>query len=284
MEYPHALYHVTSRGNGRQSIFINDYDRTDFLKALQAVVTRFHWLIYAYCLMDNHYHLVVETPDANLSRGMRQLNGEYAQLFNWWHKKIGHVFQGRYKAILVEKESYLLEVCRYVVLNPVRARIVAEPGEWKWSSYCATLGQIDVVVNVAVEKLITFFSADRREALRGYANFINDGIGKSSIWEDLKGQIILGDDVFVDRIKDMLESKHGDVQEIPKVQRFIGRPSLEHIFNSIGHADKDGKLQFVQMAYSNGHAMSQIAKYLGVHYTTVSRLLKKSEQMLYCKT
>jgi putative transposase len=284
VEYPHASYHITSRGNARQDIFLNDYDYKDFLKTLKIVATRFHWLVYAYCLMDNHYHLVVETIDANLSSGMRQLNGEYAQLFNWWHKKTGHVFQGRYKAILVEKESYLFEVCRYVVLNPIRARIVMAPGEWKWSSYNATLGQVDSVVNLAVEKLLALFGDDQRLAVRGYIDFINDGIGKSSIWEELKGQIILGSDDFVDKINDMLERKKENMEEIPQVQRYIGRPLLENIFCYMNHKNKRVKAQMVKKAYSYGYTMRQIAGYLGVHYTTVSRLLKKSEKMLYCKT
>ena len=140
IEYPNAVYHVTSRGNARNKIFLGDQDRENFLAVLDAVVKRYNWLCHAYCLMDNHYHLMIETPDANLSRGMRQLNGVYTQKYNWWHSKTGHIFQGRYKAILVEKENYLLELCRYVVLNPVRANMVDKPEEWKWSSYGATAG------------------------------------------------------------------------------------------------------------------------------------------------
>jgi putative transposase len=229
--------------------------------------------------MDNHYHLVVETPDANLSRGMRQLNGEYAQLFNWWHKKIGHVFQGRYKAILVEKESYLLEVCRYVVLNPVRAHIVLEPKEWKWSSYCATIGQTDTVVKLSVEKLLAQFSDTKRSAVRAYVDFINDGMEKSSIWEDLKGQIILGTDNFAEKISRMLEGEKDNMKEIPQMQRYVGRPLLEDIFCDLDHKAKGVKVQAVNEAYSYGYTMRQIAGYLGVHYTTVSRLLKKSDKM-----
>ena len=144
IEYPGAVYHVTSRGDARRPIFCDDKDRLLFLEVLASIVSRFHWLCHAYCLMNNHYHLIVETPEGNLSRGMRQLNGVYTQRFNRRHRKPGHVFQGRYKAIVVEKESYLLELCRYVVLNPVRAKAVETPEAWNWSSYRATAGSTDI--------------------------------------------------------------------------------------------------------------------------------------------
>ena len=127
IEYPGAVYHVTSRGNAGNKIFSDDQDREIFLPILAAVVKRYNWLCHAYCLMDTHYHLMIETPDANLSIGMRQLNGIYTQKYNRRHETPGHIFQGRYKAILVQKENYLLELCRYVVLNPVRAGVVQKP-------------------------------------------------------------------------------------------------------------------------------------------------------------
>jgi putative transposase len=140
LEVPGALYHVTSRGNNKAAIFLDDEDRTLLLRILTSVNKRYHWFCHAYCLMRNHYHLVVETPDGNLSKGMRQLNGVYTQAFNKRHKKTGHLFQGRYKAILLQRESHLLEVCRYVVLNPVRAKAVQLPEAWQWSSYRGTEG------------------------------------------------------------------------------------------------------------------------------------------------
>ena len=130
LEFPGAVYHVTSRGNARAAIFLDDEDRPIFLGVLGAVVARFGWLCHAYCLMDNHYHLLLETPDPNLSRGMRQLNGVYTQRFNRRHGRVGHVLQGRFKAILVDRDGYLLELARYLVLNPVRAGRVKDPGRY----------------------------------------------------------------------------------------------------------------------------------------------------------
>ena len=134
LEFSGALYHVTSRGDGREAIFLADGDRKLFLDVFAGVSERFNWVLHAYCLMTNHYHLLVETPDANLSKGMRQLNGVYTQRFNRTYNRSGHVFQGRYKAILAQKEAYLLELARYVVLNPVRARMVRTAAEWPWSN------------------------------------------------------------------------------------------------------------------------------------------------------
>ena len=142
IEFPGAIYHVTTRSNARKAVFRDDADRDLFLDALGEVVTRFRWLCHAYCLMDRHYHLLIETPRGNLSPGMRQLNGVYTQRFNRRHARVGHAFQGRFKAILVERRSYLLELARYIVLNPVRAKMIKNPGRYRWSSYPATVGAV----------------------------------------------------------------------------------------------------------------------------------------------
>ncbi len=134
IEFSGAFYHVTSRGDRREDIYLTEGNRKGFLNVLEHLHERFNWLVHAYCLMDNHYHLLIETPDADLSKGMRQLNGVYTQAFNRDHGRIGHVFQGRYKALLVQKESYLLELARYIVLNPVRAGMVPSAKDWSWSS------------------------------------------------------------------------------------------------------------------------------------------------------
>ncbi len=137
-----ALYHVTARGNDRKAIFLQDGagDRTAFLEILGATCARFNWVCHAYCLMTSHYHVVLETPDANLSKGMRQLNGIHTQYVNQTRRRAGHLFQGRFKGILVEKDSYFLELARYGVLNPARTGMVRDPGEWPWSRYRATIG------------------------------------------------------------------------------------------------------------------------------------------------
>ncbi|MBU4594901.1 MAG: transposase, partial [Proteobacteria bacterium] len=126
IEFPGAVYHVTSRGNAQAAIFVDGVDRNTFLAVLRQTLRRFNVLCHAYCLMTNHFHLLLETPDANLSKAMRQLNSVYTQAFNRRHGRVGHVLQGRFKAIVVDREAYLLELCRYVVLNPVRAGMVKD--------------------------------------------------------------------------------------------------------------------------------------------------------------
>ena len=141
IEYPGALYHITSRGNNKQDIFLDDSDRISFLEILSKVIEEREWLCYAFCLMGNHYHLLIETPKANLSRGMQQLDSVYARRFNKRHERVGHLFQARFHAALIEKEVYLLEVLRYTVLNPVRAGLCKDPAFYKWSSYLDIIGK-----------------------------------------------------------------------------------------------------------------------------------------------
>lgn len=141
IEFAGAVYHLTGRGNEKKPVFLDDEDRKIFLDLLDEVNKRYCWACHAYCLMDNHYHLLVETLKETLSIGMRQLNGVYTQAFNRRHGRVGHLFQGRFKAILIEKENHLLEACRYVALNPVRAGLVELPEQWKWSSYRLTAGR-----------------------------------------------------------------------------------------------------------------------------------------------
>lgn len=150
--------------------------------------------------MGNHYHLLLETPEPNLSRGMRRLNGSYTQRFNWRHRRVGHLLQGRFKSLLVERESYLLELCRYVVLNPVRAGLVAAPQEWTWSSYGATAGLRTAPAWLDVAGVLGLFDADHDRARPAYQQFVLDGIGGPSPWSHITGQIFLGSPVFRERM------------------------------------------------------------------------------------
>ncbi|MFQ5683246.1 MAG: transposase [Candidatus Binatia bacterium] len=207
LEFAGALYHLTSRGNRQESIFLDNGDRRSFLDLLGKEVKQQGWVCYASCLMDNRYHLIIETPEPNLVRGMRRLNGVYTQAFNRRHEKVGHLFQGRYKAIVVDKESYLFELCRYVVLNPVRAKVVPRPEDWKWSSYRGTAGMIKGPEWLAVEKVVSFFSGQQAN----YQKFVAEGIAKPSVWQGLKGQIYLGGEGFLKCMQNLVEGKavHG---------------------------------------------------------------------------
>ena len=177
IEISGGLYHVTSRGDRRENIYIDDRDREYWLELFGLVCERFNWVCHAYCLMDNHYHIAVETVEGNLSKGMRQLNGVYTQYVNRTHDRVGHVFQGRYKAILVEKDSYLLELSRYIVLNPVRARRVKMVGRWPWSSYHAMVGDESCPPWLQVNWLLGHFGKQRKRAIGESHSRIIEGIG-----------------------------------------------------------------------------------------------------------
>ena len=267
VEFSGAIYHLTSRGNARQKVFFTDTDRELFLDTLSQVVSRYGWICHAYCLMANHYHLLVETPKANLSLGMRQLNGMYTHSFNRRHNRVGHLFQGRFKAILVEKESYLLELCRYIVLNPVRVKGKGEIGAWKWSSYRATAGLASVPEFLSTDWILGQFGKKRAKAQKQYRAFVREGL-ESRPWEELKGQIYLGSEAFIERHC----PGNQELKEIPRVQLKAVKPSLERIFA------KSGKRAIVQAYKEHGYRLQEIAAHLGVHYATVSRRLKQMEQ------
>jgi putative transposase len=267
LEFANAVYHLTSRGNARQGIFFNDGDRELFLQTLAHVVSRYSWICHAYCLMANHYHLLIETPKANLSIGMRQLNGVFTQSFNRRHKRVGHLFQGRFKAVLVEKESYLLELCRYVVLNPVRVKGGTKTAAWKWSSYRATAGLASVPEFLSTDWLLEQFGKNRRVAQKRYREFVRDGITNRP-WDQLKGQIYLGSDKFIERHS----AEDKELKAIPRAQLHAFKPTLERIFA------RDGETGIGRAYREHGYRLQEIAAYLGVHYATVRRKLKKIER------
>ena len=231
LEFPGALYHITSRGNARQEIFLSDDDRTSFLNLLGREVKQQRWNCYAYCLMSNHYHIMIETPEGNLVLGMRRLNGAYSQEFNRRHGRVGHLFQGRYKSIIVDRESYLLELCRYVVLNPVRAGIVEQPGDWRWSSYLATIGETEKSDWLETNWILGQFSRAKKRAEEAYKRFVADGVGGPSPWRDLQGQIWLGEKAFLEKMERIIEREN--LEEVPLAQTIPSRPTRAAIFESV---------------------------------------------------
>jgi putative transposase len=277
IEFAGALYHVTSRGNRRKSIFRNEQDRASFLDILHKVNRRCRWICHAYCLMNNHYHLIIETREGNLSQGMRQLNGVYTMSFNRRHRTVGHVFQGRFKAILIEKESYLLEVCRYVVLNPVRAGLAKKPEDWGWSSYRGTAGVNKPHPSLTIDGILGQMGQRGREAQRNYRRFVRERMKNGAIWGEVKGQSILGEDEFVERFLDHVRG-YEEIREIPRGQRFLGRPRLEKLWEGGVAGDRGKRNEQIFTAVDGwGYSQKEVADYLGLHYSTVSRLVKGRE-------
>jgi len=269
IEYEGALYHVTSRGNGGADIFHDDEDRKLFLKILGDVAGAMEWVCYGYCLMGNHYHLMLETPRANLCKGMRQLNGIFTQSMNRKHERSGHLFQGRYKAILVEADSYLLELTRYVMLNPVRAGFSDSAESWGWSSYRASVGLDPVPEWLAADHLLSHFANDESVARKALVCFVDDGVGQADIWKRLNRQVYLGCDVFVAEAQQQAGLNRED-KNIPGLQRNLPVKSLQEIA-----AEYPERNDAIIAAYATGaYSYSRIGDFFGLYFTTVGRIVR----------
>src|SRR6056297_1753228 len=268
IEFEGAFYHVMARGNARQNIFLNDGDRQAFLENLGRVSQRFDWSIWAWCLMDNHYHLLIETRQPTLSKGMREVNGVYTQRFNRRHRRVGHVLQGRYKAILVDQDTYLLELARYIVLNPVRAGLVQSAEESGWSSYRAVMGKAPAPDRLAVDDILAMFHSQRGPARRAYARFVKDGIGADDPHDGMQRAGILGGEAFMERVLD-----HVDHQALsPEIVR-KDRPAVS--LDAIAARNKTRDTA-IQEAYSTGaYTITEIAAFFGMHRSTASRIARR---------
>jgi len=272
LEFSGALYHVTSRGDDRKKIYFEDADFELFLNTLGDVCEQYNWVIHAYCLMTNHYHLLIETPDGNLSKGMRQLNGVFTQAINRKHARVGHLFQGRYKSILVDKDAYLLELCRYIVLNPVRARMVESPAEWGWSSWHSMVGNMTPPVWLATDFVLSLFDRNRASAIKEYIEFVADGEGVS-IWDNLQHQIFLGGDDFIEKYQGMQHTLPGNLREIPLKQR--RKPVLSLAQYQQQSSTRD---EAIFLAYkSGGYTLKQVGDHFKLHYSRVSRIVAKGK-------
>jgi putative transposase len=239
---------------------------------LARVVSRFHLLLHAYRLMDNHFHLVVGTPEGNLSKAMRQLNGVYTQAFNRRHQRVGHVLQRRFKAIVVDRDSYLLELCRYVVLNPVRAKQTRKADTYPWSSYRATAGLAPTPPYLTIDWLLSQFGLQRAAAQRKYQAFVSEGIRQGSPWEEVRGQVLLGSERFINRLAPGLRDKRL-LKEIPRQQRFAARPTLGQLFGARTRTDRVRRNEAIRRAHlDQGYRLTEIGRAVGLHYATISRL------------
>ena len=279
IEFPGAVYHVTSRGDRRENIFEDDVDRHALLDILGQGSARFNARVLSYCLMSNHYHFVLLTLDGNLSRLMRHINGVYTQTYNRRHGKVGHLFQGRFKAILVDRDQYLVAVCRYVELNPVRARMTPNPSDWTWSSYPANVGHapappwLDInclhgqMLGREIEGV-----ADHVRAAKQYQAWVlaaPDG----NIWQQsLRQQIYLGDDAFVQAMQQRMESSQANAKEVPKAQRRTPKTLAQW------RKETPDNVAAMYLAYTQGGmTMTQIAAQSQLSISYVSRLIAAYE-------
>jgi len=234
IEYPGALYHITSRGNERRKIFLDAEDRIKFLGLVQDYHDRHGILIHAYVLMDNHYHLILETPQGNLLKIMHGVNGGYTNYFNRRHRRVGHLLQGRYRAILVEKDRYLLSLSRYVHLNPVRAGLVERPEEYQWSSYRGYIGKEKGEDWIEYRWVISQFGEQRKRAERRYKSYVEEGLreGAEDPLKGVYGQVVLGGEEFIERIKEGFQGKRLST-DIVERKRLLEHPTIEQILRGV---------------------------------------------------
>jgi REP-associated tyrosine transposase len=267
IEFPGAIYHVMSRGNAKQDIYLDDHDRRRFLETLWEVCERSDWQVWAYCLMPNHYHLLLQTALPNLSRGMHDLNGSYSIAFNGRHQRVGHLFQGRFRALLVDRDGYFFELSRYIVLNPVRSGLCDRPEGWRWSSYRATAGLAAAPPRLAAGTVLDGFGPNRREALPEFIQFVTAGLAAADPAVAQRIPTIVGDDAFVAGIAHAVDEPS---LEVPKAERAL-KPLEVYARQATSRNDA------VRTAYASGaYTQVAIARHFGLHYTTVCRILDNS--------
>jgi len=241
IDVPGAFHHVTSRGNERRPIFRSNRDREAFLQLLAEAVKRFRWSVAAWVLMTNHFHLVIQTPEANLSRGMQWLNGTYADWFNRRHQRCGHLFQGRFKSFIIETETYAAEVLRYVVLNPVRAKIVGRPEQYRWSSYRATSGLEAAPAWLDLAGVYAYFHSDRTAAQAMYAEYVLVKVeSRERLWDQAINGIYLGGPEWAKRMRTVVESRPRSTDH-PLKQRSVGRPTVQKVIAAVAEAGAQAK-------------------------------------------
>ena len=234
IEFPGSFWHITQRGNERRNTFFDDADRLKFVTLLGQAVLRFQWVLTAYALMSNHFHLVFELTSVDtLSRGLKWLNGTYAQYFNRRYGRVGHLFQGRFRAFLVDKDSYFLEVLRYVVLNPVRANLVETPEQYEWTSYRATAALADAPRWLRVDEVLARFGTDPQQALSLYRRFVEDGVAEPKrLWDDAVAAMYVGPPDWLARVRNRVESQ-ARASEHVRAQRELLRPRMCDIVTSV---------------------------------------------------
>jgi putative transposase len=260
IQFAGATYHITNRGNERRPIFFGDEDRRAFLEYLAATVHRFGWSVTAWVLMTNHFHLVVQTPEANLSQGMQWLEGSFAAWMNKRHRRSGHLFGGRFKAVLVEKETYFANVLRYVVLNPVAANIVTRPEDYIWSSYRATAGLDEAPEWLDVDAALAWWGEPRELAQCAYRQFVLERLGMDDpLWTNLLHGQYLGTEEWARTIRKRVESKPRSTDH-PKRHRAVGRPKLVEIAAAVSRA---AETSLEEIRKNRGHPLRTLIAWLG---------------------
>jgi REP element-mobilizing transposase RayT len=280
--FPGAFYHVTSRGNEQKPVFKSRRDREKFLEYLQSASERYNAIIHAFCLMDNHYHLLIETPSGNLPQIMRHINGAYTTYFNFKRARSGHLFQGRYKAILVDKDSYAKELSRYIHLNPVRAEMVKTPGVYQWSSYNAYIGKREVPDWLHRNFILAYFGKKVTSAQKGYRDFVKAlvGPGYESPLKDATATLMLGSAEYIKHIKNSYLGNPSGSRDLPALRQIHQGIGMETVLELV-----HGTLEKMPTQIRNagiylcrkhtGEKLRTIGKHFGISDAAVSQVCKR---------
>lgn len=282
IEYPGAFYHITSRGNDRKDIFKTRRDREKFLSYLESASERYGAVIHAYCMMSNHYHLLMETPEGNLSQIMHHINGAYTTYFNVKRQRSGHLFQGRYKAIVIDVDEYASEVSRYIHLNPVRAGIVDKPEEYAWSSYMYYIGRKKIPEWIMGDFILGYFGKEISDAQKRYLEFVDALAGQeyNSPLKDTVASTILGSADFVKEIKENYLNTRKVDRNLPALRELSKRPSIETIkkeVKSVFGADQtlSEKVSLYFCHKYSGQRLKEIGRHFGMSESGVSQTSRR---------
>jgi REP element-mobilizing transposase RayT len=288
IEYPGAFYHVTSRGNERKLVFQNTRDRERYLSYLESAHERYGAVIHTYCLMGNHYHLLLETPRGNLSQIIHHINGAYTTYFNIKRDRSGHLFQGRFKGILVDKDAYCKELSRYIHLNPVRAGMVKTPSEYNWSSYRYFIGKDKKPQWLTAELVLGDFGGEGKKGYRRYREYVEREVGKE-LENPLKRVIastFLGREEFINDIRtEYLEKKKLDKRNIPAIKKVLKGPPPEEIEKAVVKVLGKNHTLYRKMCIYLSHRhggmrLDEIGAYFGMKGNAVSQLSRRFEETL----
>lgn len=274
LEFNNALYLVVAKGQDEQTIFKDDDDREEFLRVLQHSCERYGWILHGYALLDDSYFLVVRTPKPNLSKGMRQLNGVYTQSFNRRHNVDGHLFQGRFKSIVVDEKNFLAPLLADLSVEPVRAGIVRTANQWRWTSHRTLLGKRAPAPWFDLNGALAVFADKPAAATEAYKEAVGQARGRDPVWLLAKHQIFLGDAAFIKRMQKRLQS---EADRVAKEGKARPRPASVKSLASYEKRFKD-RDRAIYEAFASGHyTQSQIADHFKLHYTTISRIVSRQE-------
>ena len=281
IQYPGAFYHITTRGNEGKEIFRSRQDRQKFLFYLESATQRYQAIIHVYCLMGNHYHLLLETPSANLSQILQHINGAYTTYFNIKRNRSGHLFQGRYKAILVEADAYATELSRYIHLNPVRAGLVSDPEQYPWSSYAIYTGQQKKPDWIMVDFILGYFDQERSSAHRSYRGFVQGSIeqGSESPLQNTVASTILGNVDFVHTVQERYLADRKPDRDLPALAE-LSKPSIPEILESVkAEWGEDSPLAQKVSLYLchrySGRTLKEIGSHFGIGESAVSQASRR---------